>query len=80
MRGAHDPMHAGEVVTCSPAFGWEVVAVAEGGSPSRMTFTFDRSLDDPSMRWMTWKDGGYVPFLPPPVGQAVDLAPVTMKP
>jgi hypothetical protein len=52
-----------------------VVAVEEGGSPSHVTFTFDRSLDDPSLRWLAWKDGGFVPFTPPPLGQRVSVPP-----
>jgi hypothetical protein len=41
-----------------------------------VTFTFDRSLDDASLRWLVWKDGGYALFTPPPLGQRRDLAPV----
>ena len=79
VRGARDPMHAGDVIDL-PGLRVEVIEVAEGGSPSLVTFTFDRSLDDPSLRWLAWQDGAYVPFTPPRVGASVDLAPVSMKP
>jgi hypothetical protein len=79
VRGVRDPMHAGEVIALTGC-RVEVDAVADGGGPSDVTFTFDRSLDDPSLRWLAWQDGGYVPFAVPPVGEAVELAPASLKP
>jgi hypothetical protein len=75
VRGVRDPMHAGDVIEM-PGLRVVVVEVAEGGSPSLVTFTFDRSLDDASLRWLVWKDGGYALFTPPPLGERVSFPPV----
>jgi hypothetical protein len=32
-------------------------------------FTFERGLEDDSLRWVRYEDGRYVPFEPPAVGQ-----------
>jgi hypothetical protein len=79
VRGVDDPLHAGDVIALE-GFRVEVGAVAGDGGPSDMTFTFDRSLDDPSLRWLVWRDDGYAPFAVPPVGGQVDLAPTPMRP
>jgi hypothetical protein len=79
VRGVDDPMHAGDVIALQ-GLRVEVVAVAGDGGPSDVTFTFDHSLDDPSLRWLVWRDGGYAPFAVPTVGEAVELAPVPMRP
>jgi hypothetical protein len=78
-RGRGEAVRAGEVFPL-PGLRVEVNAVAGDGGPSDMTFTFDRSLDDPSLRWLAWRGGGYEPFTVPPVGQAVDLPPASMAP
>jgi hypothetical protein len=74
VRGARDPMHAGDVIEMS-GLRVVVIGVEEGGSPNHMTFTFDRSLDDASLRWLVWKDGGYAKGSPPAVGQRVSIPP-----
>jgi hypothetical protein len=79
VRGPRDPMRAGEVIALE-GFRVSVDAVAGDGGPSDMTFTFDRSLDDPSLRWLAWQGDGYVPFAVPPVGGAVELAPASLRP
>jgi len=48
---------------------------AENGAPTRIVHRFDRRLEDPSLRWVTWQDGAYVPFVPPAVGATIDLPP-----
>ncbi len=78
VRGPREPMHAGEVITLE-GLRVEVNAVAGDGGPSDVTFTFDRSLDDPALRWLAWQGDGYVPFVVPPVGGEVALLPASMK-
>ena len=46
-----------------------VVALTEDGRPKRVHFTFERELEDDSLRWVRYEDGRYVPFEPPAVGQ-----------
>jgi len=41
----------------------------------RILFHFDRPLEDPTLRWLCWQDGVYVPFTPPAVGATVHLEP-----
>jgi hypothetical protein len=36
-------------------------------------FEFGVPLEDASLRWVRWDDGGYVPFTPPPVNRTVEL-------
>jgi hypothetical protein len=36
-------------------------------------------LEDPSLRWLQWKDNEFVPFAPPVVGQVVKLEPTGLK-
>jgi hypothetical protein len=79
VRGVREPMHAGDVVALE-GVRVEVTAVAGDGGPSDVTFTFDRPLEDPSLRWLAWQGHEYVPFALPPVGGAVDLAPASMSP
>lgn len=55
----------------------EVMALTDDGRPAEVRFSFDRSLEDPSLRWLRWDAGVYVPFTLPAVGEAVALpAPV----
>jgi hypothetical protein len=77
VRGRDEPMRAGETVSM-PGCRVQIVAATPEGGPSDVTFTFDEPLDDASMRWMLWQGDGYVPFVVPPVGSAVDLAPATI--
>ncbi|MCY1073037.1 hypothetical protein [Archangium lansingense] len=41
--------------------------------PTRLGFTFDRPLEDPSFVFLRWKDDALRPFTPPPVGERVAL-------
>jgi hypothetical protein len=54
----------------------EVTALTPDGRPAEASFTFDRDLADPSLRWLRFEDGVYVPFPVPAVGGSVGLAPV----
>ena len=46
----------------------EIVALDPRGDPSRLEVRFDRSLEDPSLRWLRWADGIYVDWRPPAIG------------
>ena len=43
-------------------------ALAEDGRPAEAEFTFDVPLEDPSLRWLHWKNLEFLPFTPPAVG------------
>lgn len=51
----------------------EVAALTDDGRPAEVIFTFDRPLEDPSYRWVRWKDGVYVAVEPPAVGELLRL-------
>jgi len=56
------------------------VMEAYNGLPSRVQFRFKLPLDDPNLLWFCYKNGTYVPFTPPDVGEAVTIkgAPFTI--
>jgi hypothetical protein len=51
----------------------EVTELTEKGLPAEAAFTFSVDLEDESLRWLQYKEGEYVPFIPPAVGQSVVL-------
>jgi len=51
----------------------EVTALTGDGRPAEVTFRFAVPLEDPSLRWLCWREGAFVPFTPPAVGQTVKL-------
>jgi hypothetical protein len=72
-RGPDEPMHAGQTVELS-GMTVEVVEVTESGEPLEVIFRFALALEDPSLRWVHWRDGLYVPFVLPAIGETVTLA------
>jgi hypothetical protein len=77
-RGPDRPMHAGQTIELTGMTA-EVVEVTEKGEPREVVFRFGVPLEDPSLRWVQWRDGLYVPFVPPAVGETVTL-PVPLGP
>jgi hypothetical protein len=57
----------------------EVTGLLPDGRPAEATFRFAVPLEDPSLRWLQWKQGEFIPFTPPAVGQTVQLAPGQLK-
>ncbi|MEW5983290.1 MAG: hypothetical protein AB1806_13115 [Acidobacteriota bacterium] len=57
----------------------EVTAVTGDGRPAEAAFTFATDLDDPSLRWLRWDDGIYVPFTMPRVGESVGVPAATVS-
>jgi hypothetical protein len=51
----------------------EVVEATENGRPVEIWVHFSVDLEDPSLRWLQWKGGIYVPFELPAVGETVVL-------
>jgi hypothetical protein len=74
-RPASHPLPAGTVFRQE---GLVITVLADrDGAPMRVRFTFDRDLDDPGLRFLSWRDRGFRHFRMPPVGArvAVDLGP-----
>ena len=51
----------------------EIRELTGDGRPVEAAFTFAVVLEDPSLRWLQYKNGSFVPFTPPAVGQTVVL-------
>ena len=70
-RGRGHPFAAGDEVVLD---GWrvEILGVAQG-LPTVVRVTFERSLEDPGFRWVTWQGGRFEPFAVPEIGSRVAL-------
>ena len=51
----------------------EIIEITDDGRPGAVSFHFAVELDDPSLRWLQWREGVYIPFEPPAVGETVIL-------
>ena len=71
-RSLEHPMFVGQRVELTGMVA-EVGTLTSDGRPDQVSFTFDVPLEDPSLRWLWWNDGGFAPFVPPPVGATVEL-------
>jgi hypothetical protein len=54
-------------------FEVEIRHLNDAGDPDELLFRFAVPLDDTSLRWLEWRDGSYVPWRPPAVGESVRL-------
>ncbi|MGC1192714.1 MAG: hypothetical protein WA861_19170, partial [Candidatus Binatus sp.] len=43
------------------------------GDPDQVLYQFPVPLEDSSLRWMSWRNGVYVPWSPPALGQTEKL-------
>lgn len=46
-----------------------VTRLTQDDRPAEVTFEFDHPLEDPRYRWVFWRDGAYVPFELPAIGE-----------
>ncbi len=72
-RSAGDRFEAGQQVKL-PGLSVTVEKLDRMGDPKEVLYTFQAPLDDPSLRFMRWKDGVYVPWRPPALGSTTTLA------
>jgi hypothetical protein len=56
----------------------DVIEITADGRPAEVSFHFAKPLDSPEYRWVRWRDGAYVPFDPPAVGETATLPPLTV--
>ncbi|MEM7583577.1 MAG: hypothetical protein AAF560_09380 [Acidobacteriota bacterium] len=68
---ASDPFVTGDRIELSE-LAIEILE-AESGRPMAVAFRFAVPLEDPSLRWVSWQDGVYVPFELLAIGESVDL-------
>jgi hypothetical protein len=52
----------------------EIRSLTGDGRPRDVAFIFDKVLEDSSFVWLKHKDGIFVPFIPPAIGESVELA------
>ncbi|MCC6487956.1 MAG: hypothetical protein IT364_10695 [Candidatus Hydrogenedentes bacterium] len=77
-RLPHSAMRAGQVIK-TEGLTVAVLSVTPDGRPTRVRFQFDRPLEDASLRWLTWRDGAYVPFAVPSEGSETVIPELTVK-
>ncbi len=51
----------------------EITEVAQNNIVTEAAFVFDRPLHDPTLHWLKWQDGQFIPFALPEIGQTVKL-------
>lgn len=71
-RSPKHPMLLGQRVELT-GMTVEITELTPDGRPYEAAFTFDVPLEDPSLRWLQFKDGAFVPFTPPAIGQTIEL-------
>jgi hypothetical protein len=58
-----------------PGLSVVVEALDAQGDPEQVRYDFPVPLENPSLRWMSWHDGVYVPWTPPAIGQTQTFSP-----
>ena len=51
----------------------KITKTTSDNRPYEAAFIFDVPLEDTSLRWLQFKDGAFVPFTPPAIGETVVL-------
>ncbi len=72
VRSQNDRFSSGQRVEL-PGLSILVESLDAQGDPEQVLYEFSVPLEDPSLRWMRWQDGVYVPWSPPAVGQTERL-------
>ncbi len=72
LRSLRRPFTAGDKVLLDGMTA-EVLTVLSDGRPREVRFVFDRPLEDPSLRWVTWSDTRFVPVTLPSIGGRLQL-------
>ena len=58
-----------------PDLSVTIEALDAQGDPAEVLYEFPVPLEDPSLRWMSWKDGEYAQWTPPALGQTDRFSP-----
>jgi hypothetical protein len=73
-RSERRPMSVGQQVKLT-GLTVEVAELTSDLRPAEALFHFAVPLEHPSLRWLHWEDGEFIPFTPPPMGETVELRP-----
>ncbi len=71
-RNKQNPFSVGDRVELT-GMTVEIREITSNGQVAEAAFIFSAALEDPSLRWLQHKDGAFVPFTPPAIGQKVVL-------
>jgi hypothetical protein len=74
VRSRNDRFHIGQRFEVS-GLSVKVERLNAHGDPDQVLYDFAVPLEDPSLRWMQWKGGIYVPWVPPALGESEQLPP-----
>lgn len=74
LRGEDEPFHLSQRFEVS-GLSVEVQHLTARGDPDEVLYEFAVPLEDPSLRWVRWKDGVYIPWRPPALGESEELPP-----
>jgi hypothetical protein len=72
LRNKQNPFSVGDRVELT-GMTVEIREVTNDGYTTEAAFIFSVALEDPSLRWLQYKDGAFLSFTPPAVGQKVVL-------
>lgn len=72
-RSPHQPMHEGEGLQLT-RLQIVVEEVDAAGVPTVARFHFRDVLEGPELRWFSFQNGRYVPFVPPAVGKSLVIS------
>jgi hypothetical protein len=72
VRNSDAPLHVGDTVELTGMTA-KVLALREDGTPRRLSFEFDRDLDDPSFLWVAENANGFTEVKLPPPGHGEPL-------
>ena len=61
-----------------PGFSATVTALTDDGLPAEMRYVFNKPLEDRSLKWVTWSDDGFIPFVLPAAGETIKVKQVTI--
>jgi hypothetical protein len=74
VRSPNDRFSAGQRLAL-PGLSVVVESLDAHGDPAQVLYEFPVPLEDPSLRWMSWQNGVYVPWTPPAIGQTDGFSP-----
>lgn len=77
-RGNRYPMEVGQRVELT-GMQVEILSMTEGRRPKRVAFRFSVPLEDRSLHMLYWKDGGFVPYKPPKIGETVLMKAIRLR-
>jgi hypothetical protein len=75
---ADHPPPIGHVVQLA-GLGIELTQLTPDGRMLAARFRFDRPLEDPMLRFVRWQGERFVPWVPPPAGRTVHVAPAELR-